>query len=93
LLPLGRANAGVDSPVGDDLHVAIGQQQIDQDTAVLFGVPDAELRKDLDRALSRRLTAEQRPPIERGLDGEPDFSAVRPLGSPDRLLDRRERIL
>ena len=52
-LPAGGADLGVDAAVGDDLEVAVGEQQIDQDAVVVRGVPDPQLRKNIQRARSR----------------------------------------
>ena len=63
--PAGGAHFGVDAAVGDDLDVAVGQQQIDQHAVVVGGVPDPQLRENVERALARRLVAEQRRAVER----------------------------
>ena len=73
LLPAGGADLGIDAAVGDDLDVAIGQQQIDQHAAIMRGIPDAELGKDIQRPLPRRLVVKQRRTIERAFDHEAEL--------------------
>ena len=88
LLPAGRADFGVDAAVGDDLDVAVGQQQIDQHAVVVRGVPDPQLRENIQRALPRRLIAKQRRAVERAFDHETHLAGMRGLARLDRLLDR-----
>ena len=78
---------GIDAAVGDDLDVAIGQQQIDQDAVVVGGVPDPQLRKDIQRTLSRRLIAEQWRAIQRALDDKAHLAGMRGLACLDRAFD------
>ena len=40
--PLRRAHFTVEAAVGDDFHVTVREQQVDQDSVVGLGVPDAE---------------------------------------------------
>ena len=82
------AHARVDAAVGDDLHIAVGQQEIDQHAVVVLGVPHAQRREHLDRAFPRRHTAQQLRQIERVLDREADLSGVRGFALADGLLDR-----
>src|ERR1700736_6494279 len=89
-LPAGGADLGVDAAIGDDLDVAVRQQQVDQHTIVVSGVPDAKLRKNIQRALPRRLIAEQRRAIERAFHGEADLAGMGGLAGLDRLLDRSQ---
>ena len=37
----------VQSPIGDDLDAALGQQQVDQHAVVVFGVPDPQFAEDV----------------------------------------------
>jgi hypothetical protein len=46
---------GVDAPIGNDFHSAIGEQEIDQQAVPVLGIPYPTLRKDLQCPLSRRL--------------------------------------
>src|SRR6516225_6942809 len=68
MLPAARADTGVDAAIGDDLDLAIGEQQIDQDAIVVFGIPDAQMREDIERTLARRLVAQQWRAVERSFD-------------------------
>ena len=86
------ADLGVDAAVGDDLDVAVGQQQIDQHAVVVRGVPDPQLREDIQRPLPRRLIAKQRRAVERAFDHEAHLAGMRGLARLDRLLDRRQRL-
>src|SRR6202165_249470 len=88
--PAGGADLGVDAAIGDDLDVAVRQQQVDQHTIVVSGVPDAKLRKNIQRALPRRLIAEQRRAIERAFHGKADLAGMGGLAGLDRLLDRSQ---
>src|SRR5581483_10253272 len=53
-LPLGGADASMDAAVGENLNVAVGEQQVDQHAVVALGVPDAPLREHVERAIARR---------------------------------------
>ena len=75
-LPAGGAYLGVDAAVGDDLDVAIGEQKVDQHAVIVRGVPDPELRENIQRPFPRRLIAKQRCAIERALDHETHLSRV-----------------
>jgi hypothetical protein len=76
-LPAGGAYPGVDAAVGDDLDVAIGEQKIYQHAVIVRGVPDPQLRKDIQRPLPRRLIAKQRGSVERAFDNETQLSGMR----------------
>ena len=52
-LPRRIADDPVNAAVGDDLDVAVGEQQVDEDAAVLLGVPDAQQAEHLERTLAR----------------------------------------
>src|ERR1700740_1233267 len=56
LLPL-RSGLGVDAAVGDDLHVAVREQKIDQHAVVVLGIPEPKLGEDFQGALARALAA------------------------------------
>ena len=86
------ADLGVDTAVGDDLDVAVGEQEIDQDAVVVRGVPDPQMREHIERALAHRLVLEQRRAVERALDDESDLPRMRGLSRFDRLLDAREHV-
>ena len=92
LLPARGADLGVDAAVGDDLDVAVGEQEIDQHAVVVRGVPDAQMRENIERALARRLIAKQRRAVERAFDDEADLAGMRGLAGLDRLLDRSQHV-
>ena len=52
-LPFRLAHVGGDAAVGDDLHVMVGHEHVDEDAVVVRGVPDAELAEHLQRTLAR----------------------------------------
>ena len=82
--PAGVADPGVDATIGNDLEIVVGQQQVDQDPVVVGGVPDPQLRKDIQRPFPRRLIAKQRPAVERALDHEAYLSGMGGLARLDR---------
>ena len=90
--PAGGADLRVDAAIGDDLDIAVGEQQIDQHAVVVGGVPDPQLRENIERALARRLIAEQRRAVERAFHHEADLAGMRGLARLDRLLDRRQHL-
>ncbi len=53
--PRGIADARLDAAVGDDLHAPVGEQNVNQYPRVVLGVPDAQAREVLQRALVRRM--------------------------------------
>src|SRR2546427_361815 len=59
LLPL-RPGLCVDAAVGDDLHVALREQEVDQHAVVVLGIPDPKLGEDFQGAPTR--AAETPPP-------------------------------
>src|SRR4030095_4503749 len=59
-LPLRSANARSDAAVRDDLDVAVREQQIDQHSRVVLGVPDAQLAEHFDSAFARRALLQER---------------------------------
>src|SRR6516165_11019329 len=80
----------VDAAIGDDLDLAVGKQDIDQDAVVVRGVPDPQMRKDVESALARRLIVEQRRAIERAFDDKPELAGMGCLAGLDRGFDPRE---
>ncbi len=86
-LPAGLTDPRINAAVGDDLDLAIGEQQINQHAIIVLGVPDPQLREDVERALPGGLVAEQGRAVERALDDEADLARMRGLAGPDRLLD------
>ncbi len=66
----------------------IGQQQVDQHAVVVSGVPDPQLRENIQRALPRGLIPEQRRAVQCAFHDKADLAGMRGLARPDRLLDR-----
>ena len=57
-LPRGIVDDAIDAAIGDDLDVAVRQQQVDEHAGVLFGVPHAQQPEHLERALAWRQFAQ-----------------------------------
>lgn len=53
-LPLGGLHPGMHPAVGNNLHIAIGEQQIDEYPVVMSRIPDSQFGKDVDSTFSRR---------------------------------------
>ena len=67
----------MDAAIGDDFDVRVGEQHIDQHTAVVLGVPDAQpCRTPRARARARRAGCSTRRQRQRGLDDEADLPGV-----------------
>src|SRR5688572_30413107 len=90
--PGALADAAMNRAVRDDLHVVIGQQQVQQNAVVLFGVPDAHRAEHLDRTLAGAHVAKHALQRQRGLDRHADLAAMRGLAGLDRALDALHRI-
>src|SRR5271165_3126703 len=86
-LPAGFALARINAAVGDDLDLAVGEQQIDQDAVVVLGVPDPQMREHVQRAIAGGLVAEQGCAVERALHDKADLAGMSGLARLDRLLD------
>src|ERR1035438_7567642 len=92
LFPAARADMGFDAAVGDDFDLAVGEQQIDQHAVVVRGVPDPQMRKNVERALARGLIVEQRRAVERALDDKAQLAGMGSFAGLDRLLDAVEHL-
>src|SRR5689334_11776532 len=90
-IPFGLLNLRIDAAVRNDLDVTVGEQQIDQYAAVLFSVPDPQLRKHITSARPCRLVPEQRTAIERAFHREADLAGMSFLADFDGLRDIRQR--
>ena len=77
--------------VRDDLDVAVGEQEVDEDAVVFLGIPDVQGGEHLDGPLARRLTGDKGPEVQRPLDRVADLSPVPGLRGSDGRLDARER--
>src|ERR1700738_238817 len=91
-LPTGGADLGVDAAIGDDLDLAVGQQQIDQHAIVVGGVPDAQVRENIQRAFPRGLIAEQRRAVQRTFHDEAALAGTRGLARLNGPRDRGQRL-
>src|SRR5512139_682905 len=90
-LPGSGVDPRSDAAIGDDLDVVVGEQQIYQHPAVMFGVPHAQVGEHLDRAFAPAHAAPDQGAVQAVLDGEADFAAVGGFAGADRGLDRVER--
>src|SRR5271165_6566369 len=87
-LPAGFALARINAAVGDDLDLAVGEQQIDEDAVIVLGVPDPQMREHVQRAIAGGLVAEQGCAVERTLHDKADLAGMSGLARLDRLLDQ-----
>src|SRR5690348_1279683 len=78
-LPFALRNARSDAAIGDDLDGTPGEQHIDQHAAVVLGVPHAQMREHLLRALARR--ARKIAPRQRAFDRKADLALVLPFAA------------
>src|SRR3569833_2132090 len=93
-LPAAGSDTRMDTAIGDDLDVAIGEQNIDQHAVIVCGVPDPQLREQVERTLARGLVAKQGRAVERTFHHEAHLSRMRGLASLDGLpntIERRRR--
>ena len=81
----------MNAAVGDDFHIAVGKQQINQHAVVVLGIPHPKLRKYFDGARSGAHPAPQRCNIQRGFDREADLSSMSGFTIANRLLDGPQR--
>src|SRR6185295_14671023 len=49
--PRALPDALVNPAIGDDLDIAIGEKQVDENATVLLGIPDPQQAESLERAL------------------------------------------
>src|SRR5262249_14542254 len=91
-LPSRSSDPGINAAVGDDLDVAVREQEIDQDPVIVRGVPDPQMRKDVERTLARRLVAEQGRAVERPFHHKTDLTRMRGFALPDHVLDPVEHV-
>src|SRR5207253_9921175 len=90
--PARRTDFRIDPAIGDDLDVAISEQQIDQHAVVVGGIPDPQLRKNVQRSLPRGLIPEQRRAVQRAFNNEADLAGMGGLACPDCPLDRSQHM-
>src|SRR5262249_60220717 len=86
------ADPAVDAAVGNNLDIAVGKQKINQHAVIVRGVPDPQMRKDVERTLACRLIVEQRPAVERTLYDKTHLAGMGGLSGLDRLLDRSQHV-
>ena len=77
-------------PAGTLLAIgrAVGEQQVDQHARIVLGIPDAQPREVLERALARRAAGQQRRERQAALEHDAQFAPVAPLLLADGALDR-----
>ena len=91
-VPFALRNTRVDAAIGENFDLAVDQLHVDQDAAVFLGIPDAQVGKQLDRALPSRVS-----PCQTGSRSRPASTAKRNsprwrgFGVADRRLDGRQR--
>ena len=89
--PALRADPPMDAAIGNDLNIAVRQQQIDQHAVVVFGVPDLQRRKHVKRALACGQSAQQECRIQRVFDGKTNLTSMPGFRLRNRLFDARQR--
>src|SRR6185437_5002623 len=89
--PLARVDQTVDAAIGDDLDVAVGEQDVDQRAGVLLGIPHAQQAEHFERALARGELAQYAQRRQRALCRKAHLAAMRALARRDCMLDVRER--
>src|SRR5262249_33090515 len=77
LFPTPPTNRRIDATIGDDVDIVVGEQQIDQHAVVMRSIPDAQLRKYIDRAFPRRLIAKQGRTIQPTLHHKAQLARMR----------------
>ncbi len=92
LLPFCGADQLVDAAVGENLDIAVRQQEIDQHAVVVRGVPDSQMRKNVERARAGRLVAQQRRAVQRAFDDKTDLAGMGRLTRLDCALDRSQHM-
>lgn len=85
--PTSISHALVNATVGDDLDGAIGQQDIDQDTAIVLGIPNTQCREQVDGALARGESRPQCGHAKVRLDDKTQLAVMAMLAVADRCLD------
>ena len=90
--PFLGARLRVNSAIGNNLNVSIGEQQINQYAVIVDSVPHAKLRKYVDGALSRRLPLEKRRTVQCTFHRETDFADVCGLARFNCLPNRDQRL-
>ena len=85
--PLPGTHAGGVAAIRDNFNTVFCEQDVDQHTAVFFGIPDLEVRECPNRLLTSRHTAQQRPEPERAFNGKLDLTAMPQFRLDDGSLD------
>jgi len=80
----------MDTSVSDDLYTAIRQQYVDENPAVMFGIPDAQLAEKINGAVTRRLFSPQRNAVKRAFDDEAQLPHMGGFAGPYGLLNRTQ---
>ncbi len=91
-VPLGLLDDCGQAAIRDDLHDAVGEQDVNQHAVVLCRVPDTQSTEYLRGPVSRSEVVPQLWKIEGGLDREADFTGVPGLDLAHGRLDRLEHL-
>ena len=92
-LPLLLRDLGADTTVGDDFHIALREQQVDQNAVVIFGIPYTQLREHFNGTFARSLPAPQRCDVEGRFDHEANLADVREFTGLDGRFDGPQAIV
>ncbi len=90
--PFATIHLGMNASVRDDLDVTIGKQDIDEDAVVVFGVPDPQFRKDINRSRASRRSLQHGNGMKCSLDREPHLPNMRVMTGMNRSLNGDKRL-
>ena len=76
----------MNAAIGNDFHVLVGKQHVDQDAAVVLGIPDAQPGECLEGACARRLMLQNQRQRQRCFDGEANLTDMSSFAVGDRAL-------
>ncbi len=87
-LPFAAVHPGVYAPVDDNFDVPVRKKQIDENAVVVLGVPDPQVRENLDGTVPRRDASQQGSDVQRPLYSKPDLTDMRAMTCTDSLFNR-----
>src|SRR5450759_3386656 len=90
LVPLGLRNARCQAPIGQNLHIAVGKQYVDENAIVLGGVPDAQLAEQLQRPLPRREVVPKKSRMQGRFNDKTDLTRMLRFDLRDARLNGRK---
>ena len=76
----------MDAAIGNDFDVLVGEQHIDQDAAVVLGVPDPKATECLEGARTGAFVLQHQRQRQRGFDRKTDLTHMATFALGDRPL-------